>query len=102
MAGSRLRAKGAVPAGGSAPPTPAVADAPTQKELLKGEAAVHTSGCGKCLEAVKRLRNIRGAEKEMDSWFQVQPAVDSQATAKHPKPPASAHTQRRGANNAEE
>ncbi|KAK4827437.1 hypothetical protein QYF61_017994 [Mycteria americana] len=44
-----LRAKAAAPAGGSAPSTPAVADASTQTELLKGEAAVQTSGCRKCL-----------------------------------------------------
>lgn len=30
---------------GSEPPTPVVADATPQRELLKGEAAVQTSGC---------------------------------------------------------
>ena len=47
-AGTRLRAKAAALAGGSAPSTPAVADASTQTELLKGEAAVQASGCRMC------------------------------------------------------
>ena len=68
-----------------------VADASTQTELLKGEAAVQTSGCGKCqdfragtggraackrcaqvedllqqvAEAVRGLHNIRETEKEL-------------------------------------
>ena len=53
-------------------------------------------------EAVRRLRSIREAEKELDSWFQVQSAVDLQPTAKQPKTPPLVHTEGRGANNAEE
>lgn len=91
--------------GGSAPFTPVVANASRQMELLKREAAVQTSGCRKCLElssgmrtggrpackgcalvedllhqvaqmqeVVRRLHNIR--EVEMDTWFQLQSAVD--------------------------
>ena len=48
-------------------------------------------------EAVRRLRNIREAEKELDSWFQVQSAVDPQ-----PKTPPPAHTEGSGVNNLEE
>ena len=50
MVGTDLRAKAAAPAGGSAPPTPVVANASTQKDLLKGQAAVQTSDCRKCLD----------------------------------------------------
>ena len=47
MAGTRLRAKAAALAGGSAPSTPAAADASPQTELLKGEPAVQASDCKK-------------------------------------------------------
>ena len=54
-------------------------------------------------EAVRRLRNIREAEKELDSWFQVQSAADPQPTAKQTKTPPLAHAEgSRGTNNAEE
>ena len=110
-----------------------MADASTQTELLKGEAAVQTSDCRQCLdlspgagtgsrpackrcaqvedllqqvaelqEVVRRLCNIREAEKLLDSWFQAQSAVDPQPTAKQPKPPPMAHTEGRGANKEEE
>jgi len=52
-------------------------------------------------EAVRRLRNIREAEKETDSWFQAQSAEDPQPMAKLPKTTPLAHTEGRGANNAE-
>ena len=125
--------KGCSSGWGAAAPTPAVADASAQTDLLKGEAAAQTSDCRKCLdlspgagtgsrpackrcaqvedllqqvaalqEAVRRLRSIREGEKELDSWFQVQSAVDPQPTAKQPKTPPPVHTEGRGANNAEE
>ena len=52
MVGTRLRAQAAPPAGGSVPPTPAVANATkaTQAELLKGETAVQASDCRQCLD----------------------------------------------------
>jgi len=50
MVGTRLRAEAAALAGGSAPSAPAVADASTQMELLKGKAAVQSSDCRKCLD----------------------------------------------------
>ena len=50
-------------------------------------------------KAVRRLNNIWEAEKKLDSWFQAQPAVDSQPTAKQPP---LAQTEEMGTNNAEE
>ncbi|CAM9586480.1 unnamed protein product, partial [Bubo scandiacus] len=50
MAATCLRAKTAAPAGESVQSTPAVADASTQTDLLKGEAAVQTSDCRMCLD----------------------------------------------------
>ena len=119
--------KGCSSGWGAAAPTPAVADASAQTDLLKGEAAAQTSDCRKCLdlspgagtgsrpackrcaqvedllqqvaalqEAVRRLRSIREAEKDLDSWFQAQSAVGPQPTAKQPKTPPPAHTEGRG------
>jgi len=95
MVGTSLRAKAvSLAGGGSALTTPVVPDVSTQMELLKGEAAVQTSDCGKCLdlspgaggrpvcrrcaqvedllqqtaelqEAGRRLCNIKEAEKEL-------------------------------------
>jgi len=46
-------------------------------------------------EAVRRLHNIREAEKEIGSWLQVQSAANSKHTAKQPKTPPW-HTQKGG------
>ena len=48
----------------------------------------------------RRLHNIREAE-ELDSWFQMQCAVDPQPTAKQPKTPSPVHTEGRGDSTAE-
>ena len=53
-------------------------------------------------EAMRRLCNIREAEKELDGWFQAQSAVDPQPTAKWPKTPLLAQMEGRGDNNVEE
>lgn len=45
---THLWAEAAAPAGPPAPSAPAVADASTQTELPRSEAAVQTSGCWKC------------------------------------------------------
>lgn len=58
------------------------------------------SGC-ELQEAVRRLCSIKEAEKELDSWFQVQSAADTQPMAKEPKSLPSKHTERRGASNVE-
>ena len=47
-------------------------------------------------EVVRRLCSIREAEKELDSWFHAQSAVDPQPTDTQPKTPPSAHTEGRG------
>jgi len=107
MVGTCLRAKAAALAGGSVPPTPAVADASTQMELLKGEAAAQTSGWQRCLGlspgagtgsrppcrrcARGRTSCGRGLScREADSWFQVQSVADPQPMAKQPKTPLPA------------
>lgn len=97
----------------------------TQKEPLKGAAAVRTSGYRRCLdpslgagtgsrparrwcaqvedflqkvaelqEAVRRLRSIREAEEELDTWFQVQTTVKLPPAAK--TSPSSTHRRRGG------
>ena len=52
-------------------------------------------------EAVRRLKNIRKAEKEIDSQFQAQSAVGSPPTAKQLKTPPLAQMEGKGANNAD-
>jgi len=115
-----------------APSTPVMASASTHMDLLKGEAAVQTPDCKKCLdlssgtekgsrpackrcaqvgdllqqvaemqESVTRLQNIKETEKKIDSWFQEQPAVDPQPTAKQQKTVPLAHTEGKGANIAD-
>lgn len=130
--GTDLRAKAAALAGGSAPSTPVVASVSTQTELLKGEAAAQTADSRQCLdlspgagtgrpackrcaqvedllqrvaelqEAVRRLRNVREAENGLGSGFQAQSAVHLLPMAKQAKTPLLAHTEGKGANNAEE
>lgn len=126
MVDTHLTTKAA--AGGSAPTAPTVADACTQMELLKEEAAVQTSDCRKGLDlspgadtggrpackicaqvanlllqvaelqkVVRRLCNIRETEKQLDSWFQVQSAVDPQPMTRQSKALPSAHTEGRRA-----
>lgn len=47
-------------------------------------------------EAVRRLCRTKEAEKGLDSWFQMQSAVDPQPMAKQPKPLPSKLTDGRG------
>lgn len=106
---------------------------PGWRHLLKGEAAVQTSGCRRSLElslgeragnrlacspcahpedllqwvsglqeTLRGLCNIKEAEKELDSWFQAQSAVNPPPMAKQPETPLVVHTEGRGSNNAEE
>lgn len=53
-------------------------------------------------EMMRRLHNIRKAEKELDIWFQVRSAANPQPRAKQPKTTPMTHTKGRGANTAEE
>ncbi|OPJ85771.1 hypothetical protein AV530_013890 [Patagioenas fasciata monilis] len=52
-------------------------------------------------EVVGRLHNNRKVEKELDSWFQAQSAVNPLYMAKKPKPLPPAHRDVKGANNVE-
>ena len=94
MVDTRFRVKTSV----STEKAPEMSDASTQMELVRKETSVQTVGCNKCpepcpgeevstckrraqvddllcqvaelQETVKRLCSIRGAETEIDKWFQ--------------------------------
>jgi len=51
---------------------------------------------------VRSLQNIRETEEEIDSWFQVQSAVDPQPVVKQQKTPLLAQTAGKGDNITDE